>query len=411
MAEKKLSTLFKKVIGKLHLWLGLASGIIVFIIAVTGCLYAFQAEIRNLTEGHRFVEIQNKPYLPPSRLKDIAMAALPGKHLHAVLYGKPGKAAEVIFYHPDPVDYYVAYLNPYTGEILKLSDEEAGFFPFILDGHFYLWLPNEIGQPIVASATLVFFFMLISGIVLWWPRNKAAAKQRVSIKWSARWRRKNYDLHNVLGFYVSWIAIIFAITGLVWGFTWFAEGLYAVTGGEKSVMYAEPMSDTTQVASFDEPVMDKIWRRMTAEYPNAAVLEVHSPETASSPIAVGVNPDDGTYWQNDNIYFDQYTLKELPVDHVYGRFKDAAAADKLMRMNYDIHVGAVLGLPGKILAFCASLLCASLPVTGFYIWWGRRKKKGSELEDEADTQRARKPAAIKRPAPVMRRPVVAASNK
>jgi uncharacterized iron-regulated membrane protein len=126
---------------------------------------------------------------------------------------------------------------------------------------------------------------------------------------------------------------------------------------------------------------------------------------------VGVNPDDGTYWQNDNIYFDQYTLKELPVDHVYGRFKDAAAADKLMRMNYDIHVGAVLGLPGKVLAFFASLLCASLPVTGFYIWWGRRKKKSSELEDEADRQPARKPAAVKRPAPVMRRPVVAANTK
>jgi uncharacterized iron-regulated membrane protein len=44
-------------------------------------------------------------------------------------------------------------------------------------------------------------------------------------------------------------------------------------------------------------------------------------------------------------------------------------------MNYDIHVGAILSLPGKILAFFASLICASLPVTGFIIWWGRRKKK------------------------------------
>jgi uncharacterized iron-regulated membrane protein len=47
-------------------------------------------------------------------------------------------------------------------------------------------------------------------------------------------------------------------------------------------------------------------------------------------------------------------------------------------MNYDIHVGAVLGLPGKIIAFCASLIAASLPITGFYIWWGRRKKKKAE---------------------------------
>ncbi len=50
-------------------------------------------------------------------------------------------------------------------------------------------------------------------------------------------------------------------------------------------------------------------------------------------------------------------------------------ADKIARMNYDIHVGAVLGLAGKILAFSASLIAASLPVTGFYIWWGKKHKK------------------------------------
>jgi uncharacterized iron-regulated membrane protein len=51
-------------------------------------------------------------------------------------------------------------------------------------------------------------------------------------------------------------------------------------------------------------------------------------------------------------------------------------------MNYDIHVGAIIGLPGKILMFFASLICASLPITGCYIWWGRRKKKANELEEE-----------------------------
>jgi uncharacterized iron-regulated membrane protein len=53
-------------------------------------------------------------------------------------------------------------------------------------------------------------------------------------------------------------------------------------------------------------------------------------------------------------------------------------------MNYDIHVGAILGLPGKIIAFLASLIPASLPVTGFLIWWGK-KKKGKKESGEAKT--------------------------
>ncbi|MDN5296752.1 MAG: hypothetical protein PWQ71_858, partial [Bacteroidota bacterium] len=59
----------------------------------------------------------------------------------------------------------------------------------------------------------------------------------------------------------------------------------------------------------------------------------------------------------------------------YGRFADADTADKLMRMNYEIHTGAILGLPGKIIAFFASIFIAGLPITGFVIWWRKRGKK------------------------------------
>ena len=104
-------------------------------------------------------------------------------------------------------------------------------------------------------------------------------------------------------------------------------------------------------------------------------LEVHPPETDSSVIAANVNTQAGTYWKMDYRYFDQYTLKELSVNNIYGRFKDAKGADKLLRLNYDIHTGGIWGLPGKILAFLLSLVAASLPVTGFLMWWGKRNKQ------------------------------------
>ena len=91
-----------------------------------------------------------------------------------------------------------------------------------------------------------------------------------------------------------------------------------------------------------------------------------------------VNHRPGTYYDADYYHYDQYTVKELPATGVYaGAFKDAAIEDKIARMNYDIHVGAILGLPGKIMAFFGSLICASLPVTGFMIWRGRKKKSKS----------------------------------
>jgi uncharacterized iron-regulated membrane protein len=369
----------KKIAGKFHLWLGFTSGLVVFVISITGCLYAFQAEIQDAIQSYRFVEPKSQPVLPPSKLKAVAEELLPGKHIHAVLYGGRDKAAQVIFFAFEPEYYDIVFLNPYTAEVLEVKDMEKDFFHIVLDGHFYLWLPPEIGQPVAASATLIFVVMLISGIILWWPRKKKDTKQRFTIKWNARWRRKNYDLHNVLGFYASLLALVFALTGLVWGFQWFANGVYQLAGGDKSLTYTDPLN-IAQAGSFqpDQPAIDVVFHKMVATYPHAETIEVHIPYDSTYAVAANANPDADTYWKIDYRYFDQHSLKEVPVDHIYGRFPEAKAADKLMRLNYDVHTGAILGLPGKVLAFFISLICASLPVTGFYIWWGRRNKKAVE---------------------------------
>ena len=366
---------FKKAIGQLHLWLGLSSGIIVFIIAITGCLYAFQEEIQNITEEYRFVEKQNKPFLPPTQLEQIARKELPNRVLHSIKYNGKEKSAEAIFFHFEPTYYYIVYLNPYSGKILQTVNMDEGFFRFILDGHFYLWLPDKIGQTVVASATLIFLTLLLSGLYLWFPRNKNATKQRFSFKWkeTTKWKRKNYDLHNITGFYILLIALIFAITGLVWGFQWFANSYYKTFGGEKSLLYEDVI--TKKSTSTIEKPLDKIWVLMQKEYPTAKSIEMHPPENDSTAIAANINPEEGTFWKIDYRYFDQYTLEEKEVGHIFGRYGNANTADKLMRMNYDIHTGAVFGLAGKIFAFLISLLIASLPISGFYIWWGRHKKK------------------------------------
>jgi uncharacterized iron-regulated membrane protein len=368
----------KKAILKIHLWLGLSTGLIVFIVAITGCLYAFQEEIQNITEEYRFVEKQDKAFLLPSQLEQIARKEFPGKALHAIKYNGSEKSAEAIFFHYEPTYYYIVYLNPYSGEILEKANMEEGFFRFILDGHFYLWLPHEVGQIVVASSTLVFLVLLITGLILWYPRNKNATKQRFSFQWKkgTKWKRKNYDLHNITGFYVLLIALVFAITGLVWGFQWFAYSYYTVIGGEKSLVYEDPIS-TKNKLTLEKPV-DKVWALMQKQYPNAKSIEVHPPENDSTSIAANANPEEGTYWKTDYRYFDQYTLEEKEVNHIFGKYENAATSDKLMRMNYDLHTGAVFGLAGKIFAFLISLLIATLPISGFYIWWGRNKKKKKE---------------------------------
>ncbi|RYY35211.1 MAG: PepSY domain-containing protein [Sphingobacteriaceae bacterium] len=378
MAAKKKTLKFW--IGQLHLWLGLASGILVVFLGITGCILAFEQEIRNVTEPYKYTAVQSKPLLPPTRIKAAAEKAMPGKHPHSVGY-EPGKSSTVVYYSAEPEYYYIVYVNPYTAEVLKVKDMSWDFFRIVVDGHFYLWLPPTIGQPIVATCTLIFVILLITGIVLWWPKNRAARKQRFSVKLNAKWRRVNYDMHNVLGFYMTWVIIFIALTGLVWGFQWFAKSVYWVSsGGKQQTEFYESFSDSTLIGKVkhNKNVTDLLWERTVKEMPGfKGSLDVHFPENSKSVIEIAANPDPGTYWKTDYRFYDQYTLKEVEVKHAYGHLDKASVADKISRMNYDIHVGAVLGITGKVIAFFGSLICASMPVTGFIIWWGRRKKRPS----------------------------------
>lgn len=367
----------RKITGKLHLWLGLASGLLVLFLGLTGCILAFQREIENATQSYRFVQVQAKPLLPPTALQAIADKALPGKKAHSIRY-EPGASSRVTYFSQEPQYYYIVFIHPYTGQVLKVKNMDRDFFRVVVMGHFYLWLPPAVGQPIVATGTLVFVGLLITGLVLWWPRNKAVRRQRFTIKWQARWRRLNYDLHQVLGFYMSWVVIFIALTGLVWGFQWFAQSAYWLTsGGRTLTVFEESFSDTTQapLPGSKQPAMDVLWQRTRTAHPGfTGSIEVHVPDSPKAAIEVALNPDTDTYWQTDYRYYDQYSLREIEVKHAYGRFNKARAADKIYRMNYDIHVGAIAGITGKVIAFLASLLAASMPVTGFMIWWGRSRK-------------------------------------
>jgi len=98
---------------------------------------------------------------------------------------------------------------------------------------------------------------------------------------------------------------------------------------------------------------------------------VYADPAASGTISITAYAHSLHFGNSDYFFFDNYTAKLLQ----YLPDSKKSAGLKLNDLNYDIHVGQVLGLTGKIIAFLASLICATLPVTGFIVWMGKRKKK------------------------------------
>lgn len=374
---------FKKLVGRIHLWLGMASGLIVLMLGVTGCLFVFHQEIETIIYADKYFVEKGAITLPMSQLWQIAETELgPDKPIfrgaayqhpdnHSWVFSSYVEGSQDALTYFDAVKVYEEiYIDPYTGRVLDSKDYKKDFFNVVKMLHWSLLLNTDIGQPIIGWSTFTFVIMLISGMILWWPKNKKARKQRFNVKWNARWRRFNYDLHNVLGFYFWSVLLVLALTGMVWAFQWFQTTVYVVASQSitppiQPEAKSNPSDSLTEVSAMDIAFLES--KKL---YPEASAFGISPARSDSAVLSIYVQHIPGAYYKSSTLQFDQYTGELLSKkDH-----NDKNMGEKVITANYDIHVGAILGLPGKILAFCGSLIAASLPVTGFMIWWGRRKK-------------------------------------
>ncbi|MCG8580065.1 MAG: PepSY domain-containing protein [Bacteroidales bacterium] len=373
---------------KTHLIIGLVSGLVVFISSITGALYVFKDEVESLTHTFRHVESDESDLLLPSEVFAVARQALPDTQIHGAIYNGKSQVIEVIYYQESPLYYGAAYVHPSSGEVVKQVNFLRTFFGLVLAGHTSLWLPPTIGMPIIAVSVIMYLILLISGIILWWPKGKKRNGVFTFTK-TNKFLIKIKEWHVVFGFYATFFVLIMLLTGAVWLFKGFERGVYRSFGGQKELGFSYPKSDISQAGTLPSHVnvVDSVFQLVSEEFGKEANIEIHDITDAESSILVEVNRKPGTYWQMDYLYYDQYTLAELTPEHIYGRYKNADMADTAIRLNYDIHSGGVGGLLGKLLAFLVCILSASFPVTGFLYWWKRtRESKKRKKEFMAELE-------------------------
>ena len=358
-----------------HLWIGIAAGIPVIIISLTGCILVFEREIVEMTRAWWDVEVAaHGEQLPPSVIRTKVLEQLPDMKIRRLWYYGEGKPVKI---SPDNSDSLI-FANPYTGKVLALEDHED-IFEFIDEGHRNLWFPSQIGKQVVGWSTAIFLLLTITGVVLWWPKNwnTRELKQAFTIKWTAKFKRVNYDLHNVLGFYSLSFALIMAFTGLMMSFRFVHKSVLELLGtkqDKQQVFVVQP--GPKLVPATIEGKVDLVWKLVTTEIGefNRGEISIHFPSEDSKSIYACTDMYLGT-WRELN--FDLNTLALLSTSHA--KLAHDTTANWMRRSNLSLHVGSFGGLFTKWLFFFASLICGTLPVTGFYIWWGKwRKQKKSK---------------------------------
>lgn len=377
VSRKKKSAL-SRLIAWLHLWLGIGSGLILIFVCLTGTIIVFGDEIINLSAGKaRYVNTIGQQRLPASVLIDNVKKALPEEKVSYFIYYKdPSRTVRVLTFSRK-TGLINSFVDPYTGAVVK-TDNTIQFFYVTAHLHAML-LSGKTGKWIVDIATIIFLIELISGIVLWWPPKwtKALRDRSFKIKWKASFKRVNYDLHNVVGFYSCAFALLLTVTGLIIAFAPLQDATVRLFGGDPSHKWEKGLPafrPEQQPASYDSAFARQFARHPEATAVRAVIYRVDSSGWYGISTAQQVNLKTTI---GHVAFIDRYTGEEIPVP------KSAIIHEDVENAVMYLHVGAYMGLWGKTFTFIIGIICTSLPITGFYIWWGRRNKKKKPVKQPA----------------------------
>ncbi|MDO5421013.1 MAG: PepSY-associated TM helix domain-containing protein [Bacteroides sp.] len=362
----------KKVFRKIHLWLSVPFGLLITLICFSGAMLVFETEVMEFCRRDLYyVEKVGPAPLPMGKVAEKVAATLPDsvsvtgvtassapEHAWQVNLSKPRRAS--------------VYVDQYTGEI-KGKYERAPFFMTMFRLH--RWLLDSMkpdggifwGKMIVGTATLMFVFVLISGIVIWWPRTKKALKNSLKIVAGKGWRRFCYDLHVAGGMYTLVLLLVMALTGLTWSFSWYRTGFYKVFGVETTQGGGGHGAPAQTAAHSPFTNWQKVYEELKELNPDYKQITVSKGSATVSFNRLG-----------NQRATDRYTFNPRSGEITGATlYEDADASGKIRGWIFSVHVGSWGGLTTRILSFLAALVGASLPLTGYYLWIRRLVRKGS----------------------------------
>ena len=150
----------RRLLFQVHLWLGLAIGLYIFIISLSGSLIVFRREMDRLL-------------CPPIRVVTPS-----GRHILALC---------------EP---------PFISWIAEFHDHLGG---------------GRTGLLVNGVGAMAIVMMCLTGAIIWWP-GKARWRGSLTLHRGVTVRRFLWDLHSVLGFWMLLLILMWAVTGIYFAF-------------------------------------------------------------------------------------------------------------------------------------------------------------------------------------------------
>ena len=388
----------RSVLFWLHLAAGLAAGVVIFILSVTGTLLMYE---RQMTE---WADQRDRSALPPGG------PHLPVEALLAGLAASSGAAPSSVTLQSDPTmpaavslgRERTVYLDPVTGLVLGEGSQGARlFFRKMTDWHRWLGAEGEkrsLFRGITGACNLAFLVLLLSGPFLWLPKQWTWRQVR-NVAWFRRGlsgKARDFNWHNVIGLWTAAVLFLVVLTGVVMSYPWANALLFRLAGDTPPPQRPEggPRGEGGRreggrrgeaagtLAHLDG--LDELWAVAERQVPGWKSLSLRLPTDGEAPVTFTIAK--GHRGRPD--LRAQLTLRRNGEIEKWEPFSAQSPGRRLRSWGRWVHTGEAGGFLGQTLAGLASAGAAVLVWTGFALSWRRfvpRRKARPAEETELST--------------------------
>ena len=199
----------------MHLWSGVALGLYILMISVTGSVLVYRNELYRAATPEPIISKGSGPRLTDDQLAEAARRLYPGyRVLRIGRVRNPDQAVDVSLKRGAAIKRRL--FDPRTGSDLGDSVPTGIWLvSTLLDLHDNL-LAGPSGRELNGAGALAVVAVTVTGLAIWWPGVKTW-RRSLTLHRRVGWKRFTWHLHSMIGFWSLGFILLFGLSGIYLG--------------------------------------------------------------------------------------------------------------------------------------------------------------------------------------------------
>ena len=275
-------------------------------------------------------------------------------------------------------------IDPVSLEVLETQQAMTGWLRFFHDLHGHLFIAGGLGRELVGWLGVALLVLGCSGLYLWWPR-PGQWKAAFIVRRTAKGLRFNRELHGAVGIWSLMLFMLVNFTGVYLAFPQQISAAVNTVWPGRDMRAAMFQARVEPIRGVQPMAVNEAVELARSKVPDGRFLNAFLSIRPDQAMRVGlIRADHVEGAPIVTVIIDPFRKSVVDVFDP----KTMTMGERIIAWQRALHYGIGLGSGYKFLVFVSGVIIPLFAVTGFLMWWLKRRNRRAGERAKAAIQAA-----------------------